>query len=374
MSAGTFAHKLLALFGVFAALLLILVLAYSGYVGLLVEEAVRSAASSTIAFYQTNATILDSAARWVGAVATCVFGIIAFVNAWHYAEVNLPKRLAEMIEREIGNHIELRSEFVTVNVSPSFEELLRPLPTPSGIQWLLNRLNLFSPRTLADKLSRDPDVLATSIGTLNKRIEELKLLQASAYIARGVEWARDRTPEDEKDKSGGEVLLCFRAATQSKPDDLDAIELTAKQMSLLGAKASEVDELLKRMCEQAHQQAKPITQARALRFIAERLKNEGTTSSLREARQRIRAGIDLLEGNLKLDQAARDEELARCYELMGLVQTRREVFPTANTSLDRAVALYLTIPEPERSQGHERVKSVRDELELAERGAKAQPD
>jgi hypothetical protein len=42
---------------------------------------------------------IEIAVKVIGLVSTAIFGMLAFLKGWHYAEINLPKRLVDVLER-----------------------------------------------------------------------------------------------------------------------------------------------------------------------------------------------------------------------------------------------------------------------------------
>jgi hypothetical protein len=365
MSFGAFAHKMLALFGIVAVLLILFVLAYSGSLGPKADSSVHSALSACLTFYRAYAELLDFLVRALGLVVTAFISVLTFVKAWHYAEFNLPRRLAELIRRSFSEHQELRIALVRANTSPDFDTLLLPPPSQAGwYRWLANGVP-FSKKTTTDLLRIDLPKLDNEIEVLEEQIKHYKFSKASAHLVNGIDFVRGAVGDTGNVRGSPESLKSFNEALEARPDDLDALELSAKQLRLLNGTSTEIMKLLNRLHDAAKAQMKPIHQARAIRYMAHLQSEQTKDAALVEARQRLDVAKGILTLVVAEDTRPREGELARNRELYARIQMRREKFKSAADELDEAERLYKLLPETEKAAGLQRVKEIRAELEEA---------
>jgi hypothetical protein len=366
VSVGAFAHKLLALFGIFAALLIIGVAVYTGLAGPVAQTALRSVVSRAIEFYWANAGPLNLVWQVLGALGTAIFGVFQIVKAWHYAEINLPTRLAEMVKRVFVDQQQLRAEYVDSNMSLAFAELLQPArPKDGWIASFARNIRLL-PKTPDQALRTNLRTASDEVNLIKGKLEEYKHQYASALIVAGVDAAREEATQDESDVGLKSPIDHFQQALQVRPDDLDALELTTKQLLLLNGAASDIKKYLKRLCDTAEKQGDLLRHARSLRFRAHYLftqTKDNKDAPLNEGRVQLENAKSILERAIKVAVKNRTEELARNRELFAQIQMRREKFSAAAIAVADALGHYDQLLEPERSAGQKRVEQINRELQ-----------
>jgi hypothetical protein len=127
--------------------------------------------------------------------------------------------------------------------------------------------------------------------------------------------------------------------------DLDALELTAKQVRLVNARPTALRCLI-RMEAAAQEQQMPIRRARALRLHSEFIADHSTKPAARnDARIKLETALDILSTGADttekvLEQALTNEQMARLHLLRG-------TFTRVERYLDEAHALYGRLPPPE---------------------------
>ena len=370
MSTGTFAHKLLALFGIVAALLALGVAIYTGLAGPIAQGVLQTGVSMAMAFYWTNAGPINLLWQVLGALGTAIYAVFQITKAWHYAELNLPHRLADLLGRGFSDQQGLRAEYVGANLSPEFDRLLKPAEPKDGWGQSVARSLGLMPLTPEQKLRSNLKVASAEVELVKAKLEEYKHRYASALIVSGIDVARGEEPPNEGDKDAGTPLYHFQAALEVRPDDLDALEFTIKQLLLLNGAGSEIEKQLKRLAEAAENQGQPLRHARCLRYHAHHLftqTRDNRDGPLVEGRNQLNSAKGIAEHAIAETELARSAELAQNRELFARIQVRREKFTAASIALGEASNHYKKLPEPAGSAGQNRVDGINEELQAKKR-------
>src|SRR6185503_12569885 len=179
------------------------------------------------------------------------------------------------------------------------------------------------PRARARLLAASLEDLKDDLGVVEIRRKQLETQTVTAYLLRGAgksgEAALEAPHSDAWREKNGAALEEFLQALDVKRDDVDALELAAKQYLILGEHPHALD-CFERMASAAKNE--PLRRARALRSQAEIREKESTDASLNVARGLLIAAID--EVLLPYNQSSPDRtlELAKAYRVRGEVQLK----------------------------------------------------
>ena len=181
----------------------------------------------------------------------------------------------------------------------------------------------------------------------------------TAHLVQGLQLSAEaslsRRNDDAQATTKESALAEFDKALLLKSDDLDALQMAAREAKLLNDESAALA-YLGRMAEAAEAQNDVIRHARALRFQGEILEGRGE-AGWDQARPVLVSARDLLiESSTR--HPAKPKELALVRELLGSVQINREKFRAAKQELDRAKIDYSNISEPLGSEGVKRVDEL----------------
>ncbi len=350
----SFAHWLfLSLIGLtFLALIVLgLSLLWWGTSGL------KQSIDSSYAFYSSNGPAFDFMFRGVGLAVTVLTSLFGIHKALYFAERNLPKRLHDYIEDAKNKLVVIDRNQLLAHVVANPDDVVK---------------NLEARKPELDRIR----------SVLNKAKESWDYEQATLHYAYGQLSARqaDNQPDNSlarrtATKFREEAIEHFRHAAQLDPSDPRALEFAAKQAEALKHHEQAV-ELWLALAQLQHVRGDEFLQAQALYFCArnywERSKDPGFGRTqqyefLREAREKADEASDLLKSRSDPEWC---DQLAKCFELLGVVRTSLRTPRKAEAALKEAVQLYGRLGRPEDAG---RVQSLIAKVEPSD-GEDEEPD
>jgi tetratricopeptide (TPR) repeat protein len=349
-----FARWVLLAFGLFAFAVVVILVVHVGWFGPGPREGLHTFWASLDAFYREHRTAVDWAVFVIGIGGSVVTAILTVHRSWYYAEFNLPNRIRERIERAISTHLNVRPALLaTVNDPIAPSSFVTPVVHSGYFDWAMKASGLGRARALARSLVGSLDTLKNEIEVVAARKRELETQAVTAYLLRGAylagQAALERANSSERREKNQQALQEFVLALKLKADDLDALELAAKQSILLGEERHAVGHL-EAMAEAARDA--PLRRARALRLHAEILEKRSTAGSLDEGRGLLAIAIDEVLDGIKEVSPERTLELAKAYRVRGEIQMKREKFTAARTALNQARTLFQHfVDQPPRLEG-----------------------
>lgn len=235
----------------------------------------------------------------IGAAVTFVGGALGVYKTWHYAEINLPARLSELVERWRTATISDRSEVI-----PALREIVSIKPVESAqrgilrrfLDWILNPDGKELQRYQAAFARNKAELRVLSITRSRCRAE---LVTTQLAVA-----TRMATPD---------ALNAFREALRFNQTDLDSLELMAKRQFALGS-TDQALSYLNRLEEAATKSKNELRSARARRYKAEILHESETPADWDRARTILVTVIRSLAAADSSDANKRNNELALAYE------------------------------------------------------------
>jgi tetratricopeptide (TPR) repeat protein len=190
-------------------------------------------------------------------------------------------------------------------------------------------------------LASSLDDLKDDLEVVEARRRQVETQTVTAYLLQGVETAGDAALEashsDAWRQKNDEALKEFLKALEVDGDDVDALELAAKQYMLL-AEHQHALGCLERMGSTTKDD--PLRRARALRLQAEILEKENEATPLDKARGLLITAIDEVLLPFKQSSPERTLELAKAYRVRGEVQLKREKFTASGDALLEARACF----------------------------------
>jgi hypothetical protein len=213
------------------------------------------------------------------------------------------------------------------------------------------------------------------MGVVLAKKRELEARAITAHLLRATQLAgvaaSELLPSSERRKKNDEALQEILTALQLKGDDLDALELAAKQSLLLGEESHALG-YLERMARAAKDS--PLRHARALRLQAEIREKENTSSSLDAARGLLIAAIEEVLLPIKQASLERTFELAKCYRVRGEVQLKRERYTASQTALAEAKSLFQRLAPSIAAEGLASTEDALERLAQAKKDREAPGD
>ncbi len=210
-------------------------------------------------FWRVNADAIFDKVKWGSAIVTVLTGGYALLNAWHYLESELPRRLKEMIDRantwDRGDRAGLLEQSWRAGGDDGFA--LTAPETSAAYRFLSEiRSESIEPRTRW--LAASANALHDELGTLQKAYVLAQHRTVTAHLVRGRQlsgFGNDTAAMDE-----------YRRALDADPGDLEALSIAAACARRLGREEEELG-WLKRL--EAAAQNSPIMAAKGKRRQAE---------------------------------------------------------------------------------------------------------
>jgi tetratricopeptide (TPR) repeat protein len=342
------AHRLLLVLGLFIAVCLLLVATANGVFGQPPAEKLAQSWQQGHAFYERNESALSLALRVVGGIGSFLAAVFTLYKAWYYAERNLPRRLEKMAK---GHGLEVRK--LRYDLVPQLVDSagLSFLPEPVvATPYRFGFLSYFSRdpyRRNEEILRSNHDALPEIVAALKSQAEARAAELATIRVLDGLRLARraeDTGDAFARHALNNAALAAFRSAIDVMPGDLDAHQLAARQLKILGRRDEALDQL-ERMVQEAAGRHDFLRKARALRLQAEVLIAKGRPGDLAEARQRLRdAEVDIGLATSPTHEAAIPVEAALIAETLYRVYVERRQPRLAGGQYAKAMALINTLP------------------------------
>jgi hypothetical protein len=279
---------------------------------------------------------------WLAGISiSAIAASLSFFTQWHFAEVNLPRRLEDLKNDLKISHLGLRPSYLVAARTGH----LGPAPFEfAGTRLMLLRqwLSYFSKNERARVLAASHSILQEETAALKDAVEESQQRLITSRLIRGYQYASDGNNEN--------ALAEFLAATEVKHDDLASRDIAAGFARRVGNQ-NEEERLLLEVTNTS--KGDPVIRASALRRRAEILDKTKNENSWREARDLLDVARDLLDP-LVADEA--QQELARVLILFCEVQCQRKKIGRLNPdlqTLDKLLASVKLHPRSEE-QGGER--------------------
>ena len=322
-------------FGLFVIVVLLVLAIQVGALGPKAQDVLNQFSKSLDDFYKQHKAVIDRAAWTIGIAGSFVTAVLTIHRSWYYAELNFPRRLREWMERAINRHLEVRPELLaTVNDPVSPTSFLTPVVHYGYFDWVMQRSGLGRSGARARLLAASLEDLKDELGVVEVRRKQLEGQTVTAYLLRGAgisaEAALEAVHSDPWREKNDSALKDFLQALEVKHDDVDALELAAKQYLILGEHPHALD-CLEKMASSAKNE--PLRRARALRLQAEILEKVNTDTSLNAARGLLIAAIEEVLLPQNRSSPERTLELAKAYRVRGEVQLKREKFTASEDAL-----------------------------------------
>jgi hypothetical protein len=248
---------------------------------------------------------------WLAGIAVSAVGAaVTLLASWHFAEINLPRRLKELKDSHMREHLTEQPGLlvlarrglgpVVADIETSRMTLLR--------KWLSSWNRKEGARILAASANR----LKEETSALSAAVEASQHRQITAHLIRGYQHAS----QGDDDKAFEE----FEDAARVRADDIVSRDIAAGWARRMGKLVREL-EFLEALQQAAHSRNDDLNFAMALRREAEVLAKGIAETDWSQARQRLENARGLLlplvsEGNAKI-------ELGRVLTLFCEVQCRR---------------------------------------------------
>jgi hypothetical protein len=354
----TLGRLLFVFLGLLLAMVATLLFAWTGLLGSGAEQRLKEASDYALDFYNFHRDIIHTVLAWLGAIGSAVWAAIVFARAWHYADRNLPDRLAEYNRRAAQVIIGQRPEVL------AHVEGQRPEDDPkfwNTTNWLRQRRM----RNYVAGLDQVSQELDKHITTLDDTRKNCATQRATGHLAAGVSYAR-QSEELSGQQASTDLAKSLKVRARReyrRAADLDPAAipylLKAVDQSIALQQDEEAAADLKRLCAA---KLDPRVRATALFRLSEIRDREGAgkdCSAWSEARDHLRAVDEILaqyasDTNTRLERAA-----AR--ELLGRVQTKRERFTAASTAFNRARELYDGLDPNAVKRVEDAINSIRGE-------------
>ena len=322
-------------FGLFVIVVLLILAVQVDAVGSTAKDVLNEFWKSLDDLYKQHKAAIDGAALTIGVAGSFATAVLTIHRSWYYAELNFPRRLKEWMERAISRHLEVRPALLAaVNDPVAPTSFLTPIVHYGYFDWAMRRSGLGHARARARVLAASLEDLKDDLGVVEVRRKQLETQTVTVHLLRGAglsaEAALEVAHSDPWREKNDAALKEFLHALDLRSDDVDALELAAKQYLILGEHPHALD-CLEKMAAAANNE--PLRRARALRSQAEILEKDSTDASLNTARGLLIAAIDeaLLPHNRSSPE--RTLELAKAYRVRGEVQLKREKFTASGDAL-----------------------------------------
>jgi tetratricopeptide (TPR) repeat protein len=303
---------------------------------------------------QDHGATLELFGKAAGVVTTLLSGSWAIYKSWWYSERNLPKRLAEFLER---NDDRLRSARPLLLENIEAPNPNRSIRTPITF---VGPLNLALGRIRLGKVDKAQELLNTSIERLRTQQELCKdydkqtaRQRVTAHLLRGIAIAARATmatSTDDRQKLDRESFAQFDEAANIDPQDAEALYYRGRQSMRMGQALMASHDL--RQAALLAGDGPSIVKARALYANAQIAKED---QAWQTALLRMAACIDACPATFK-----HCEEYAEMNEFRGTVQENHpnNYMEAARASYRDAAAVFSTLHSERAKNGLSRVNDA----------------
>jgi hypothetical protein len=231
----------------------------------------------------------------VGIAASAIGAVLTLLASWHFAEMNLPRRLEDLAKAMVRVARAQQPPYLAL----ARAGLGRVLPDIETNRFVLVRrwLSGWSERTQARVLAASHNKLAQETRSLTDALRAAQQQQITAHLIRGYQYAEAR--EDQL------AFEEFEAATRVRVDDIVSRDIAAGWARRMKNEDRE-NRLLTEMEEAATGLGQNVDHARALRRKAELLANHQDDRDRPPALRHLRNARNLLRSRLT-DEDARVE-------------------------------------------------------------------
>jgi len=316
--------------------------------------------------YQDYAALISQHGPMLGLMGTLLSGGWAIHKTLYYADHNLPARLKEYLERNdqrLLGALPLQLEQITRTAGAS--KVGEPVAFYGPLTQFLRSKGFPSPNHLLPELGSQAKELATQIDVNERNLQGLKTAKAAVHILNGAACAAQATmlrTESEHENMrrrhyNQNALREFEAALAVDPDNLDALELSAKQLMLLGDANARLQ--LEKLRDAAERRKNSIRRARALRLLGELHEHSGVLVRLRtDAKDLLKEAVEELS---HLTQRS-DEltlEKARVFETLARIRMKLNQKPGARDNYRKARGHYAELGT---ELGRDRIRHIDEQL------------
>jgi hypothetical protein len=320
--------------------ILVVVTLHIGVFGQEAQALAQMWTKPTLYFYESNKIPIDQAAVWIASSVTAVTGGLAILKGFFHAEMNLPRRLQEMIDEARERHLHDRPQLLGYVRKP-FEtrDFLSPTILANPFAQVLRIFGIESVRTRARDVATSVERLEGELQNLASWKEDAENRKVTAHLLRGTCLAAEAGQQGagslEEKRLHERSKEEFLAALALRRRDLDALEGAAVQCGVLGHESERLG-FLTRIIEAAEGEANRLRRGKAIHQSAVILNESIDVEDQRLARERL-ASI-----NQVLNETEPEEriELAEALLFYGGIQSRRGKTPTAKRVLTKAVSLF----------------------------------
>jgi hypothetical protein len=381
------AHLLFWAFGIVTVAVLGVLAIHTGYFDLVFKTATQSVLAEweheLEKAYGINGESIDRAIKAIGMAFTILFGGLAFLKGWHYAEMNLPTRLVEFNERIRAANLHDRGTVLAPYACRNLRGDRLEAPQKTWLQRIASMFRTNDEVRLQQNLMRSVETLDGDLKVLNAELDRYKAERVSAHLIVGLRLhasAQAMTEDSSAQHAQHEAALAeLKKAILVNGNDVDALEQAARIANVLNL-SDATDTYLEQMESTSQNQKKLARRARALRFQAEILERSSKDKDLNEARIKLEAARNALTqhiGTLDAQEQQRGAngevlekflELALTNEQLGRLQLRRGKYTRVRSPLDDAETFYKKLKSVEGAAGEKRIEALRAQLKRAESG------
>lgn len=339
----------LALFlAVFLGIALLLA-AYAGHLGQEAHELAQRGWKEATA----NRELIEKVFALIGAVSTLTISALGVYKTWHFAEINLPMRLEQLIDRWHAAVIRCRPRVVpdlalveSISLTVQHERSI----------WSRFVSFIYDPDQVAlRECSSKVDRFEKELRTIEKSRSHCEAEIRTSYLELG-SLLRRCNPH-----GGQGILDLFKKPLERDPLDLDALELSARQAYAVGLR-DRARGYLVQLIEATHVSA-GTRHARALRFHAEIL-TAGSQADRSRARIQLESAIAAANAAEHETVDVRNPELGLAFTDLAELHFQGRRFRLAQAALNEAQR-YLGATE--------RLKATQDRLRRARQGGTSDP-
>ena len=367
----SFAHRLLLVIGTLAVVLLILLLGTTGILGPETQGTIQSRWNELATSYANNKVVADWILTLMGAVISAGSGAFAIYKSWYYAEINLPKRLQQLIEKDLEilqrNRPALVAAFTRRVGQTDFST---PIISRAALDPVLASIGISTSVSAASALVARIDTLASDRKTLEKQLDRVRSETATAHYLRGAWYAAKASEHPVHSATwrsfSNNALDEYLEALSWNSEDADILEALAQQCRALGD-VGRANDFLDRLICVAEENKRPFRRVKAIVLKAELLEFEATGKSLNDARVLLEQAAEYISNAPTNSTASKPLELAKVLLALGRVQRKREKFSAASRALDKAASLFANLHNEAGRKGIAEVQKALDELELAKK-------